>query len=181
MNLPSGRLLRRRVVENVGTVLDRALEAELTGYARLVSQDALLLDGDGVGVLTFQDGIPSAAYHTGTDAAGQEALADIAVAGPYRLELYELEADVLAEVHGSESVAVPPTSPARRLSGDPQLIERTRGAAPADRLEAKTDEDAHLDAVASFLDDEERIETIRDRAREEARSRADEWGFEPEI
>jgi len=177
MKLPSGRLRRRRVVEDGGTALDRALETGLTGYARLESQDALLLDAEGVGVITFEDGVPAAAYHTGTDAAGREAIADIAVAGPYRLELYELDGDVLSEIHGSATVTVPPTLPARQLSGDPRLIERTRAAAPDDRLEADAGED-RLDTVESFLDDEERIATLRDRAREEARARADEWGFD---
>lgn len=58
MKLPRGRLQRRRVVSDVATPLANALDAELTGYARLESQDALLLSADGVGVLTFEAGIP---------------------------------------------------------------------------------------------------------------------------
>lgn len=55
MRLPQGSLVRERVVTDVGTVLSTALDERLTGYARLESQDALLLDADGVGVLTFAD------------------------------------------------------------------------------------------------------------------------------
>ena len=174
MKLPRGSLVRQRVVSDPGTALASALDAELTGYARLESQDALLLDAEGVGVLTFADGVPRAAYHTGTDRGGPEALADIAVAGPYRLELYELDRDVLREVHGAESLTVPPGMPAERLAGDGELAERTRAAAP----DRGGDAEDGRDPVEAFLDDEERIEAIRERAREEAEQRAAEWGFQ---
>lgn len=177
MKLPQGQLVRERVVADVGTVLWTALENELTGYARLESQDALLLDADGVGVLTFEDGIPMVAYHTGTDSAGADALADIAVAGPYRLELYELADDELTAVHESEQLRLSPELPANRLAGDPELVERTLTATPDERTvenEETADEDG---AVEAFLDDEAKVASIQERAREQARERAKEWGF----
>jgi len=174
MKLPSGRLVRQRVIEVPGTALANALDAELTGYARLESQDRLLLDADGVGVLTFESGVPVVAYHTGTDAGGPAALADIAVPGPYRLELYELDGESLAPIHDASDLRVPPGSPAERLAGDPALAERTRARAPPERLEDADDEPG---AVESFLEDEQKIEAIREQAREEARARAEEWGF----
>lgn len=178
MKLPRGRLVRRRVVDDPGTALESALEAGLTGYARLESQDALLLDADGVGVLTFESGVPVAAYHTGTDNAGPDALADIAVAGPYRLGLYELDADGLEAVHEAEAFHVDPGMPAERLAGDAALASRTREEAPEERI---ADEEPRADGsnpVEAFLDDEARIEEIRERAREEARQRAEEWGLQ---
>jgi len=175
MRLPRGRLVRQRVVEDPGTALANALDAGLTGYARLESQDALLLDADGVGVLTFREGIPVAAYHTGTDNAGPDALADIAVAGPFRLGLYELDADTLETVHGTDAFRVDPGTPAERLAGDANLAARTRDAAPPERVETDSESRTEKSAVEAFLDDEERIESIRERAREEAKRRAEEW------
>jgi hypothetical protein len=170
MKLPRGRLVRRRVVTDPATPLVDALDTELTGYARLESQDRLLLDGEGVGVLTFEAGVPVVAYHTGTDAGGSAALADIAVAGPYRVELFELDADVLAEVHDAGDLRVPPDAPAERLAGDPDLAARTREAAPDRRVG-----ESGPGAVVAFLEDEEKVEAIRERAREEAERRAAEW------
>ena len=176
MKLPQGRLVRERVVADVGTVLTTALDERLTGYARLESQDVLLLDADGVGVLTFESGIPTVSYHTGTDNGGADALADIAVAGPYRLELYELDSETLSEVHETESLRLSPELPAERLAGDPKLAERTLSAAPNERqtTESMTNETG---AVEAFLDDEETIASIQERAREQAQQRADEWGL----
>lgn len=178
MKLPQGRLLRKRVVGDLGTALDSALDTGLTGYARLESQDALLLDADGVGVLTFEAGIPVVAYHTATDNGGRDALTDIAVAGPYLLELYELDADALGEVHAADELRVRPETPAERLAGDPELAERTREAAPDERLGDDEPETAdEPGAVEAFLDDEEKIAAIQERARQEATERAAEWGF----
>lgn len=177
MKLPQGRLVRERVVTDLGTVLTTALESQLTGYARLESQEALLLDAEGVGVLTFDAGVPTVAYHTGTESGGAGALADIAVAGPYRLSLYELPAESLVDIHDTESLCLSPGLPAERLAGDPELAERTRTAAPSERQEkerAATDEGG---AVEAFLEDEETIATIQERAREQARERADEWNL----
>jgi hypothetical protein len=175
MKLPSGRLVRERVVTDLGTVLATALDDELTGYALLESQDALLLDADGVGVVIFTDGIPRVAYHTGTDSGGEDALADVAVAGPYRLELYELDAAALADIHDTDAWTVPPGLPAEQLTGDPTLADRTRTVAGVDQQAA--DGDAEASAVESFLDDEETIADIQQRAREQATERAEEWGF----
>jgi hypothetical protein len=174
MKLPSGRLVRRRVIKNSGTALANALDAELTGYARLEPQDTLLLDADGVGVLTFENGVPVVAYHTGTDSGGGAALADIAAPGPYRLELYELDGEALSSVHDVPSFRVSPGSPAERLAGDPALAERTRARAPTERLDGSDDTPG---AVESFLEDEGKIEAIREQAREEAQARAEEWGL----
>lgn len=178
MNLPQGRLRRRRIVTDLATPLERALEDEFMGYARLQSQDVLLLDGDGVGVVTFDRGIPVLAYHTETDCGGSDALADIAVAGPYRVELFELDGEALAEVHDTQSLAVEPGTPAEHLAGDVDLARRTRKRAPDDHV--GRDESPDKDAVQAFLDDEDRIADIQQAAREEARSRASEWGFDVE-
>lgn len=176
MRLPRGRLVRQRVVTDAATPLAAALDEGLTGYARLESQDSLLLDGEGSGVVTFEGGIPVAAYHTGTDSTGAGALEDIAVAGPYRLELFELDADRLAPVHETPELEVPPGMPAERLAADPTLADRTRKAAPTERLQSQSsDEESKTEALEAFLDDEERIDSIRERARVEAQRRADEW------
>jgi hypothetical protein len=176
MKVPRGSLVRRRVINNPGTVLETALEAGLTGYARLESQDALLLDGEGVGVLTFLDGIPTAAYHTGSERGGPPALADLAVDGPYRLELFELDEGALTEVHDASDLRVPPGMPAERLAGAPSLADRTRTVAPDDRAgDAPADPERNPGAVEAFLEDEETITAIREQARAEARERAAEW------
>jgi hypothetical protein len=177
MKLPQGRLVRERVVTDLGTVLSTALDAELTGYARLEAQDALLLDAEGVGVLTFERGVPTVAYHTGTDDGGASALADIAVAGPYRLELYELDAETLGTVHDTESLRVSPELPAERLAGNHDLAERTLAATPNDRGRDNTKNSEAAGAVEAFLDDEETIMAIQSRAREQAEERAEEWDF----
>ena len=182
MKLPRGRLERRRVVSDLATPLANALDAELTGYCRLESQDALLLEAEGIGVLTFEEGIPMAAYHTGTDAAGPAALADIAVSGPYRIELFALPADALETVHEAEGLRVPPAMPARRLAGDPGLADRTRERAPDTTFDQRNDEGgSDASAVEAFLADEERIQAIQSRAREEAERRAAEWGLDDVV
>lgn len=192
MKLPEGQLVRSRVVSDPRTVLVDALDRELTGYAVFEPQDALLLDGQGRGVLTFRRGVPAVAYHTGTERAGPPALADLAAEGPYRLELFALAPADLAGVHERAAFCVPPGMPAERLAGDPELAERTRDAAPPERLSAdsgmRRDDstavapeettDRQPGAVEAFLDDAEKIEAIRDQAREEAQERAEEWGFE---
>ncbi|MHB9288915.1 hypothetical protein ACKVMT_17945 [Halobacteriales archaeon Cl-PHB] len=180
MKLPRGQLQRQRVVEDLATPLASALDAELTGYARLESQDAMLLAADGIGVLTFDSGVPVVAYHTGTDNGGPAALADLAISGPYRLELYELDGDVLEEIHAADDLTVPPGMPAERLAGDHGLADRTRDAAPARLVDRSAGAAGQREpgAVEAFLEDEERIEAIRERAREEAERRAEEWGFD---
>ena len=194
MKLPEGRLVRSRVVEDPRTVLVDALDRDLTGYAVFEPQDALLLDERGRGLVTFRAGVPVVAYHTGTDRAGPPALADLAAAGPYRLELFALAPADLAAVHDRPAFRVPPGMPAERLAGDQALADRTREAAPPARpsddrtgegLAGATGGDAEggpddhqPGAVEAFLDDEAKIEAIREQARAEAADRADEWGFD---
>jgi hypothetical protein len=172
MRIPRGDLLRSRVVDDPGTTLSTALDRRLTGYAVFEPQDAVLLDDDTRGVVTFEDGVPTLAYCTDTDRGGAEALGDVAGPGPYSVDLYELDRAALAEAHEADDLRVPPGLPAERLTDDRDLVTRTREAAPDDRLGADD-----TDAVAAFLDDEEGIEAIRERAREEARARAAEWGL----
>lgn len=178
--LPQGRLLRRRVVTDNETVLQTALDRELTGYARLEPQDTLLLDGEATGVLTFVDGVPVAAYETETGRGGSDALTEIASAGPYRLELYELDEELLERVHESKSLLVAPALPAKRLIGNSNLVERTRERAPSERVTSEDESGSGLGAVETFLEDGEKIETLRERARTEAHSRAEDWGFPTE-
>lgn len=178
MKLPRGRLRRRRVVTDLATPLSSALEDELTGYVRLESQDVLLLDTDGVGVLTFERGVPVLAYHTGTDRGGPDALADLAVAGPYRIELYELDRDALADAHGDSALRIEPGLPAERLAGDADLARRTRECAPPEWVGSHDESTGELDALEAFLEDEDRISSIREAARREARTRATDWGFD---
>ncbi len=177
MRLPRGQLRKSRVVTDPRATLADVLDRELSGYAVFESQESLLLEAEGRGVVTFEDGIPVLAYHSGTDRGGPPALADLAVPGPYHVSLFELTAEALAEVHEAESLQVPPGMPAERLAGDPALADSTRRAAPADRTtgEARTEDHS---AVEAFLEDEEKIDAIRDQARAEAAQRAEEWGFD---
>lgn len=176
MRLPRGQLVRSRVVAEPATPLADALERALTGYAVLEPQEAVLLDGDAVGVLTFEDGVPVLAYHPGTDRGGAAALADLAQPGPFSVELYRLDDADLAPAHEVDALRVAPGVPAERLGGDPALADRTRAAAPDDRVGA-TD----ADPVASFLADEERVAAIREQARAEAERRAEEWGLDDAL
>ncbi|EMA33659.1 hypothetical protein [Haloarcula japonica] len=185
MKLPRGRLDKSRVVTDLRDTLADVLDRELTGYAVFESQETLLLDGEGRGVITFTDGVPVLAYHTGTDRGGPPALADLAVPGPYHVSLYALDAADLESAHGAGELQVPPGMPAERLGGDPALADSTRRAAPDERLSAMGDGDAAVpgdgtaeqSAVEAFLDDAEKIEAIKQQARSEARERAQEWDF----
>jgi hypothetical protein len=182
MNLPSGELVRSRVVDDPGKALAAALDAELTGYAVLEPQDTVLLDGDTRGVLTFEAGVPVLVYHTGSDRGGPPALADLAAPGPYRLELVALSRDAIEPLHETPALTVPPGMPAARLAGDHDLAAATREQAPDDRVRDPerddTASDDQLGAVEAFLEDEQKIEAIRRQAREEARERAAEWGLD---
>ncbi len=178
MNLPQGRLHRRRVVSDLGALLEDVLEDELTGYVRLHSQEVLLLDAEGVGVLTFENGVPVLAYHTGSGRSGEDALSDMAVVGPFRIELYELDITVLADAQDDPTLRIEPGLPAERLAGDVELAQRTRSRAPTERVGVSDEGTDKLDAVEAFLDDEERISDIRDAARREAQTRASDWGFD---
>ena len=182
MKLPDGRLVRSRVVSDPRTVLVDALDRGLTGYAVLEPQGSLLLDDDGRGVLTFAEGVPVVAYHTGTERGGPPALADLAASGPYRLNLYAVRPGALDAAHDRASFRVPPGMAADRLAGDQSLADRTRELAPEDWTTERTHDAASsgersVGAVEAFLDDERKIEAIREEARAEARERAEEWGF----
>lgn len=199
ITIPQGDLLRSRVVADVGATLASVLDRELTGYATLVPQETLLLAGEARGVITFEDGVPVLAYNTVTDAGGPEALAELAVPGPYRVELYAVSRDGLQTAHTEEALQIAPGAAARELADDPALARQTRTAAPADRVgnasaNANASADADTDtgattnentgndsAVAAFLNDEERIAAIREQARVEAQARASEWGLEEAL
>jgi len=184
MKLPRGRLDKSRVVTDPRDTLADVLDRELTGYAVFESQETLLLDGEGRGVITFTDGVPVLTYYTGTDRGGPPALADLAIPGPYHVSLYTLDAADLESAHEATDLRVPPGMPAERLGGDPALADSTRRAAPDERLSA-TDDDAaaaedgttEQSAVEAFLDDAEKIEAIKQQARSEARERAQQWEF----
>src|SRR6056297_2093315 len=134
MRLPQGRLRKSRVVTEPREPLAEVLDRAVTGYAVFEPQDSLLLDADGRGVVTFADGVPVVAYHTGTDRGGPPALADLAVPGPYHVSLYTLAPADLESAHEAEDLGVPPGMPAERLGGDPTLADSTRRAAPDRRL-----------------------------------------------
>jgi len=130
LRIPRGDLLRSRVVSDVGTTLARALDRELTGYATLVPQETLLLEGDARGVVTFADGVPVLAYNTVSDSGGPDALAELAVPGPYRVELYAVEDGTLETAHEEDALRVAPGAAATELADDQALADRTRDAAP---------------------------------------------------
>ncbi|WP_240137456.1 hypothetical protein [Salinigranum salinum] len=174
MNVPRGRLVHSRIVDDPGTVLRSALDRSLTGYAVVEPQDALLFDDGARGVVTFEDGVPVLVYDATTDRGGPDALADLAGPGPYSVELYELPAEDLAAAHDTPALRVPPDMPAERLAGDATLADRTREAAPDSRL---ADDEPTGSAVEAFLADEAKIEAIRAQARDEAQRRAEEWGL----
>ncbi|GAB3410932.1 hypothetical protein GCM10027435_02010 [Haloparvum alkalitolerans] len=178
LHIPRGELLRSRVVTDPATLLRTALEDRLTGYATVAPGETLLLDGEARGVLTFADGVPVLAYDPATDDGGADALAALAGPGPIRIELYRLPPSALAEAHETRALRVAPGAPAAELAGDPDLADRTREAAPADRREESPDGG---DAVAAFLADDDRVAAIREQAREEAAERAAEWGLEDAL
>jgi hypothetical protein len=160
-----------RVVADAAAALDLVLDRELTGHAEFTPQDALLLDDGGAGVLAFEDGVPTHVKHSGSGRGGDAALADLAVPGPIRVECY---AGGDPPVPETDQFAVAPGTPAERLAGDADLADRTRAAAPSNRAQSGGES---MDAVEAFLEDDEKIDALRERAREEATERADEWGF----
>ena len=174
---PEGELLRSRVVTDLAPALEDALDRRLDGYAVLAPRDVLLADAEDRGVLTFEEGVPAFAYHAGTDRGGPPALADVG-SGPYRFELYSVDADALDLPGGADDLRVPPGMPAERLAGDASLAARTRAAADGGSGDRVADD---RDALAAFLEDEAAVAEIREAAREEAARRAEEWGFEDAI
>ena len=175
-HIPEGELRRSRTDADVGETLSGVLDRELTGYVVFEPQDSILL-GDGErGVVTFEDGVPVLAYHPGSDAGGDDAL-DALVGSLFHAAVYELPADDLRAAHRVEDLRVDPLAPARRLADDAALVERTREAAPDDRVA----EGGETSAVEAFLADTESIEAIREEARAEAESRAAEWGLSAQL
>jgi len=181
MNLPEGDLVKSRVVADPRDALADALDRSLTGYAVFEPQETLLLADEGRGVLTFSEGVPVLAYHTGSDRGGPAALADLATPGPYHVDIRAVDAVALAEAHDVTELRVPPGMPAERLAGDPALADSTRRAAPDDRAAPDTDGEADGSpetdqrAVEAFLEDEQKITAIKEQARAEAERRAEEW------
>lgn len=169
------RILLSKVVSDLEAVLEHALETDVTGYATVEPQDALLLDAEGEGVLAFEDGVPVAARHTETGRTGREALAELSIPGPCRVELYECDEGVPIADHAG--AAIPPALPAELLATDSDLVNRTRSVATDQQAGRQTD----ADALASFLNDEERVEAIQREARREAAARAQEWGLEDAL
>lgn len=174
--IPDGDLVRSRVVADLASALEDALDRRIDGYAIVTPREALLgdADADDRGVITFEDGVPALVYHVGTDRGGPPALADIGT-GPHRFELYELDSNILDVPHTDDRLRVPPGMPAERLAGDPSLAERTRSRSSTDH------DDDDRSAIEAFLDDEATIEEIRKNARQEAERRAKEWEFESAI
>lgn len=176
LHVPQGNLLRSRVVTDLDETLEAALERSLTGYAVVEPGGSLLLDGEVRGVLTFEAGVPVVAYCPATDRGGVESLADLAGPGPWAVDLYELPASALREVHETPAFRVPPGAPAEELAAAPRLAEWTRERSPADRPA-----DAGTTAVETFLADDERIAAIQAEARAEAERRAEEWGLGDQL
>ena len=173
MNVPPGRLVRSRVRCDTAAVLREALDTALTGYATLEPRDALLGSG-GRGVLVFVGGVPTMAYHPDSEAGGPAALAKLGAPGPCRAELHAVPESDLPDPDADPSLRVPPGVPAERLAGAPELAARAR------RL-ASEEVPAGDSAVLAFLDDECKVEAIRENAREEAERRAEEWGFDDAL
>jgi len=175
-HIPEGELRRSRTDADVGATLADVLDRELTGYVVFEPQGSILL-GDGErAVLTFESGVPVLAYHSESDAGGPDAL-DALAGGPFHADVYELPPATLEAAHRVEELRVGPTAPARRLADDEALVERTRAAAPDDRLT----EAEGPSAVEAFLADAQRVETIREEARAEAQARAAEWGLTGQL
>lgn len=169
-----GELVLAKVVSDLGALLERALEERVTGHATVEPQDALLLDAAGCGVLAFERGVPVAARHTETGRTGREALAELSIPGPCRVELHDGAPPPVAD---DADAAIPPWLPAELLADDPELANRIRTAAADRDAGGRTDGDA----LASFLQDRERVEAIRREARAEAVARAREWGLEDAL
>lgn len=166
-----GDLVRSRVVDTIDRLLGAILDRRFTGHITIEPGDALLLDKGGQAILATETGIPRYAYHTGNDRGGPAALDALAGAGPFRADLYRCEESLIGD--RSPGAPVNPTAPANRLTDNETLLRRTRAAAP------DTDPvDPDLDAVEAFLEDEETVEAIRERAREEATRRATDWSLD---
>lgn len=179
MQITEGQLERSQMVTDYGQVLSDLLDDELTGYSRIESGDSVVFETDGAGILTFESGVPVAAYHTADGMTGEAALEELSKIGPFYIEVYTVEATVLSSVHETAAVRVPPERPAEQLAGDPALAERTRAAASSDQLSRGRETDG--EALLAFLNDEDRIEEIRQEAKEQAKQRAEQWNLHTEL
>ncbi|MEE6211183.1 hypothetical protein U3A55_13620 [Salarchaeum sp. III] len=160
------RLVFARTVPDSATPLETALDADHTGRAVFEPQQTLLLDAADRLTLWFDDGVPTHARHS-DGRTGGAALAAFANPGPVRVELH---ADPAPSTPADAAVAA--DAPATHLAGDDALAARTRDRTPDDT------DTGSLDAVEAFLADDDAIADLRERAREEAERRANEWGFE---
>ncbi|MDQ2053095.1 MULTISPECIES: hypothetical protein [Halobellus] len=175
-HIPEGELCRSRTDADIGETLAGVLDRELTGYVVFEPQGSILFGNDERAVLTFEAGVPVLAYHSASDAGGRAAL-DALTGDLFHAEVYELAADALAAAHRVEELRVAPSAPADVLADDETLVDRTRDAAPEDRLA----DAAGASAVEAFLADADRIDAIRDEARAEAQARAAEWGLAEQL
>ena len=179
MNISEGQLKRSQVVAEFGPVLAELLAEQLTGYSRIEPGDSVVLEADGAGVLTFNSGVPVAAYHTASDATGEAALEELSRLGPFSIEVYTASTAVLNTVQETDAALIPPERPAELLAGDPTLADRTRAQASTAQLDRTRE--ATEEALISFLSDEKRIEQIRREAKQQARRRAQRWGLDAEL
>jgi hypothetical protein len=155
MDVPPGRLVRSRVQCDASAVLREALDTSLTGYAALEPRGALLGEGDR-GLVVFREGVPTMAYHPASGAGGPAALTKLADPGPCRVELHAVPEPDLPDPDHDDSFRVPPGMPVERLAGAPEL------AAWARRL-GKDAAPEVASAVLAFLEDERRVDAIRER------------------
>lgn len=160
------RLVFSRTVPDLAAPLETALDTDHTGRAVLEPQQTLLLDAADHLTVWFDAGVPTHARHS-DGRTGGAALAAFANPGPVRVELH---AD--STPSPPADCAVAPDAPAVHLADDDGLAARTRDRAPADA------DAGSLDAVEAFLEDADAIAEIKERARDEAERRADEWAFE---
>ncbi|GGL63399.1 hypothetical protein [Halocalculus aciditolerans] len=185
-------LVFSRVLDDPGVCLDRALADAFTGVAAFEARAALVGDASDTYDLAFEDGVPTRAAARDADAAGPPVLSRLAEAAPCRVELRAdatrsfrsdatvdppavaraLDRDRLVDQYPASPESDPETGPdADESSPDPDAVNVGETAAGAEPAES-------VDALEAFLADEERVDALRERAREEAVERADEWGFE---
>ncbi|WP_182021554.1 hypothetical protein [Haloquadratum walsbyi] len=177
--IPTGDLCRSRTDADIAETLISALNRSLTGYVVFEPQQSILAGEDDRAVITFEQGVPMAAYHTDNDVVGSEAIDALSDSGTPHVDVHTLPAAALMSIHRdvTDTFAVAPTAPARHLTNDATLVERTRNVAPQTRVDG-TDTQT---AVEAFLADTDRIESIKQEARAEAAARAAEWGFTDQL
>ncbi|MDZ7745335.1 MAG: hypothetical protein U5K28_01940 [Halobacteriales archaeon] len=168
MTIPAGTLIASRVVGSLATPLETCFETRHTGYLRVVS-GVPVADTDPV-VVTFDNGVPTAAVVPDGEPTGPRALAALPETGPFRVERIRTTAAVLDALHDR---------PACRIDAG-RLAERADAADLAARIRERAPDDAD-DPVGGFLDDAERIAALKREARAEATAQADEWGLTDQL